>query len=314
MRICSFLPSTTEIVCALGLEENLVGITHECDYPPEVRSKPITIKSRLDTKKLSSEKIDQYVSDKAKKGKSIYMVDLEELKKAAPDIIFTQDLCEVCAVSGDEVVQASEVLSKSPEVISIAPGSIKDILESITEIGKATNTNEKAIHIVDGLQKRIDYIQEKLSRERDRPRVFCLEWLAPPFVAGHWIPEMVEIAGGINGIGEKGKVSTKVSWDEILEFAPNYMLVMPCGFDIDRTINEIDKAISAEQWHQLPSSRNGHTYLLDANSYFSRPSPRIVNGLEIISGILHPQIFKKEFPVNSVLNLRNYFRMQSFLG
>lgn len=314
MRICSFLPSTTEIVCSLGLGDSLVGITSECDYPPEVRSKPVIIKSSVDSNNTASEKIDQFVSEKAKEGKSIYLVDIDELKQADPDIIFTQNLCEVCAVSGDEVMEATDVLSKKPEIVPISPSTVKDVLDSILEIGRATETRDNAVSIVDSLEKRIDYTRERLANERDRPRVFCLEWLQPPFVAGHWVPEMVDIAGGINGLSNKGDVSKRVSWEEVLEFAPNYTLVMPCGFTIDRTLNEIDKAVSAEQWHQLPSSRNGHTYIVDANSYFSRPSPRIVDGIEIISGLLHPHIFKKDFPAEAVLNLRNYFRMQSFLG
>lgn len=314
MRICSFLPSTTEIVCALGLEENLVGITHECDYPPKITDKPHTIKSSIDTKSLSSKEIDEYVSNAKKEGKSIYIVDIEELKAADPDIIFTQNLCKVCAVSDGEVIEATKVLQKKPETISFDPHNIDDILKTIIKIGEITNTKDKAKELVDALQKRIYTVRDKLSNERDRPRVFCLEWLEPPFVAGHWVPEMIEIAGGTCGLSKIGEVSKKVSWCDIAEFAPNYMLIMPCGFDIQRTLDEIDKAISVNEWHQLPSTRKGHSYVLDANSYFSRPSPRIVDGIEIIAKIVHPDIFKNEFPVDSVLNLRNYFQMQSFLG
>lgn len=314
MRICSFLPSTTEIVCALGLEENLVGITHECDYPPQVLSKPRTIKSSIDSNSLSSKQIDEFVAQKSKEGKSIYLVNIDELKEASPDIIFTQNLCEVCAVSGDEVIEAAKVLNKTPEIVTFEPHTVDEVLETIIVMGEITNTKKRAEDLVENLQKRIDFVKEKLANQRDRPRVFCLEWLDPPFVAGHWVPEMVEIAGGTCGLSATGEVSKKVSWLDIAEFAPNYMLVIPCGFGLERTLDEIDKIISVNEWHQLPSTRKGHSYIVNGNSYFSRPSPRIVDGIEIIAKIVHPDIFKNELPENSVINLRNYFQMQSFLG
>lgn len=314
MRICSFLPSTTEIVCALGLEENLVGITHECDYPPEVKNKTRVIMSNIDHKNLSNREIDELVKKNSEEGKSTYLVDIEKLKEVNPDIIFTQGLCDICAVSGNTVTDAANVLDNKPEIISLEPNTVNEVFYTITTIGDITNTKELALEIVNGLTERIERVKKLFVNEKDRPRVFCLEWLDPPFVAGHWVPEMVEIAGGENGLRKSGEVSIQTNWDDILDFSPNFLIVMPCGFDIEKTLNEIDTATSNQQWHQLPASNRGHVYLVDAKSYFSRPSPRIVDGIEILAKTIHPEIFKADLPVDSVLNLRNYMHLQSFLG
>ena len=314
MRICSFLPSTTEIICALGLEENLTGITHECDHPEAVTAKPRVIMSSIDHKELSSREIDELVAKNSNEGKSTYLVDLEKLKEASPDIIFTQGLCEVCAVSGNQVLEAVDVLENRPEIISLEPGTVDEVLDSIITVGEATGKAKEARELVANLKRRINSIRSITERERDKPRVFCLEWLDPPFVAGHWVPDMVEIAGGENGLRNKGEISVKVKWEDIVEFAPHYIFVMPCGFDIDKTLNEIDSVTSNTIWNDTPASQKGNVYIVDANSYFSRPGPRIVEGIEIIARTIHPDTVKTELPPGSVLNLRNYMQLQSFLG
>ena len=314
MRICSFLPSTTEIVCALGLEDNLTGITHECDHPETVKIKSRVVMSSIDHKTLSSREIDELVSKNSEAGKSTYLVELEKLKEADPDIIFTQGLCEVCAVSGNQVLEAVEVLDKKPEIVSLEPGTVTEILDSILTIGEATGEIEVAKELVGNLRERVENIKSVSDRERDRPRVFCLEWLDPPFVAGHWVPEMVEIAGGINGLRNTGETSVKVEWEDIIEFAPHYIFIMPCGFNIDKTLNEIDAVTSNPIWHQTPASQKGNVYLVDANSYFSRPGPRVVEGIEIIAKTIHPDLFKMDLPPDSILNLRNYMQLELFSG
>jgi len=315
MRICSFLPSTTEIVYELGLGENLVGVTHECDYPPEVKGKKTVIMSFLDQKKLSSREIDDLVTENAAQGKSTYLVDKDALKEANPDIILTQQLCEVCAVSGSQVMEAVEVLGHSPQIISLEPTTISEIFDTIITIGEATGTKERAIEITDKLKARVERIRSQLENERDRPRVFCLEWLDPPFVGGHWVPEMVEMAGGDNGLGKPGEPSFKVTWEDIVNFAPQMLFIMPCGFDIEKTLNELDVLTSREEWFSLPSTNRGQIYLLDANSYFSRPGPRIVDGLEILARAIHPEIIKGyEPPPESIINLRNYMQLELFSG
>jgi iron complex transport system substrate-binding protein len=314
MRICSFLPSTTEIVCALGLGDNLVGVTHECDYPPEVRDKSKVIMSFINPDELSSREIDDLIIKNRNEGKNTYLIDIGALKDANPDVILTQGLCDVCAVSGDEVVEAVKALGRSPDIISLEPSTIEEILDSILTVGYATKTKDRAEELVGKLRSRIDRIGSLFSSERDRPRVFCMEWLDPPYAAGHWIPEMVELAGAVNGIGKPGEPSLKVSWDDILNFAPQFVVLMPCGFNIEDTLNEIDVVTSNKYWNQMPASRRGHAYLVDANSYFSRSGPRIVDGLEILAKIIHPEACEFELPNNSVLNLRNHYYFELNLG
>jgi len=314
MRICSFLPSTTEIVFALGLGDDLVGVTHECDYPPEAKDKQRVIMSLIKPEELRSDEIDKLVRENYRAGKSTYIVEEEALRRANPDIILTQGLCDVCAVSGNEVMEAVRVLGHSPQIISLEPHTIDGILDTILAIGEATQKRERAEELVDKLKSRIGRIKSLLGEEKDRPRVFCMEWLDPPYVAGHWVPEMVEIAGGECGIGRAGGPSFRVSWDEIVDYSPQFIILMPCGFNIEKTLCEVDTVTSNEYWHRLPAARKGHVYLVDANSYFSRPGPRIVDGLEILAKIFHPEVCNFEIPADSVLNLRNYIYLESFLG
>lgn len=314
MRICSFLPSATEIVYALGLEDNLVGVTHECDYPPEARSKPRVIGSLIKPEELTSGEIDSLVSENYKAGKSTYIVDREILIKANPDLILTQELCDVCAVSGNEVVEAVKVLGHELQIISLEPKTLDGILDTIMVVGEATNRKERAKGLINNLESRIEAVRLLLHKEKDRPRVFCMEWLDPPYTAGHWIPEMVGIAGGECRLGKTGEPSFRVSWDEILDFAPQVVVLMPCGFNIERILREVDVLTSNEYWYRIPAVKKGHVYLADANSYFSRPGPRVVDGLEILARILHPETCTYEIPYDSVLNLRNYMHLQAFLG
>ncbi|MEM7008167.1 MAG: cobalamin-binding protein [Thermodesulfobacteriota bacterium] len=315
MRICSFLPSTTEIVYELGLGDSLYGVTHECNYPPDVREKDAVIMGFIDHKKLSSKKIDEFVRKNALEGKSTYLVDREALKVANPDIILTQKLCEVCAVSANQVSEAVEVLGHKPEIIALEPTSLSEIFDTIVTIGEATGTAQRALEIREKLEERVEKIRYALENERDRPRVFCMEWLDPPYVGGHWIPEMVEIAGGHDGIGKAGEPSFIVKWDEIVEFAPQMLFLMPCGFDIEKTLNELGAVTSREEWFSLPATNRGEIYLVDANYYFNRPGPRIVDGLEILAHAIHPEIIRNYSPPpNSIINLRNYMKLELFSG
>lgn len=314
MRICSFLPSTTEIVYALGLEDNLVGVTHECDYPLGAKSKPKVIGSLIKHEELTSGEIDRLVSENYKAGKSTYAVDKETLLKANPDLILTQELCDVCAVSGNEVVEASKVLGHELQIVSLEPKALDGILDTIMVVGEVTERKEQAAELINKLRSRIEAVRSLLYEEKDRPRVFCMEWLDPPYTAGHWIPEMVEIAGGECRLGKTGQPSFRVSWDRISDLAPQVVVLMPCGFSIERTLKEADVLTSSEYWYRLPAVRKGQVYLVDANSYFSRSGPRVVDGLEILARIFHPEIYTHEIPGDSVLNLRNYMHLQAFLG
>lgn len=314
MRICSFLPSATEIVYALGLGENLVGVTHECDYPPEVTEKPRVINSFLKPEELNSKEIDELVIRNKEEGKSTYIVEIEKLKEANPDLIITQGLCEVCAVSGNEVVDATKALGNKPDIISLEPKTVGEILESFLTVGKAVNREAQASNLYEELSSEIEKIKSKLQHEDDFPKVFCLEWFDPPYVGGHWVPEMVELAGGKPVLGITGKPSFKVGWEDVLEALPKYTIVMPCGYDIDKSLDEMDHLMSVEQWHKLPATRKGHVYIVDANSYYSRPGPRIVEGIKILGTIIHPDLFGKDIPPDSMINYRNYIYLQDFLG
>src|SRR3989304_6879067 len=314
MRICSFLPSATEIVYALGLGDNLVGVTHECDYPPEARSKPRVIASLINPEDLTSYEIDKDVSENYKAGKSTYIVDVETLRRTNPDIILTQGLCDVCAVSGNEVMEAAKVLGRKPHIISLEPNTLGEILNTILLVGEATERKEQSEYLVNNLRSRIAAIKSLLGEEKDRPRVFCVEWLDPPYVAGHWVPEMGRIAGGDYGFGKVGKPSFKVSWDEIFDFAVVCRFLITCVTESQGRVRAADGKFSNEYWHRIPAVRKGHVYIVDANSYFSRPGPRIVDGLEILDKILHPELCTFEIPPDSVLNLRNYMHIEAFLG
>ena len=315
MRICSFLPSTTEILYDLGLGNSVTGVTHECDYPPEAREKKRVIMSFIDPGKLSSREIDELVSRNAAEGKSTYLIDKDALKEADPDLILTQELCQVCAVSGNEVTEAVEALGKKPRIISLEPRTLSEIIDTILIIGEATGTGDRAREITDKLVERIERVRSLLGNERDRPRVFCMEWLDPPYVAGHWVPEMVEIAGGSCGIGKAGEPSFKVSWKEIADFAPQMLFIMPCGYDVEKTLCEIETVTKHDEWFSLPSTSKGQIYIFDANSYFSRPGPRVVDGLEILAKTIHPESMKSyEPPLDAVVNLRNYMQFELFLG
>ncbi len=315
MRICSFLPSTTEILYELGLGENIVGVTHECDYPPEARDKRRVIMSFIDPSTLSSREIDDLVSKNAEESKSTYLIKNDALAEAKPDVIFTQELCEVCAVSGNEVKRAVEVLGYDPVIVSLEPITLGDVLDTIGVIGEVTETVDKAREVQSALGSRVDRVRSRLEDERDRPRVFCLKWLDPPYVAGHWVPDMVEIAGGEAGLCKPGEPSFKTTWGDIEDFAPHILIIMPCGYDIEKTMGEVETLSTHDEWFSLPANRRGEIYIVDANSYFSRPGPRLVDGLEILAKIIHPEEMKSyDPPPNSVLNLRNYMHLESFLG
>lgn len=316
MRICSLLPSATEIVFALGLGDDLVAVTHECDHPPRARDKAVVVGSALDGRGgMSSAEIDRVVSENRAAGKSTYLVDAEALRRARPDLIITQGLCEVCAVAKDRVLEISRVLDPAPRVISLEPGTVEEILDSVDAVGEAAGAEENAAALVGELRERIRAVGRTLANERYRPGVFCLEWLDPPYAPGHWVPDMVETAGGRCLLGKTGEPSFRTDWDSILESAPEYVILMPCGFDVEATLERIDEVTAGvPQWHMLPAVRKGHCYAVDANSYFSRPSPRTVEGIELLAGILHPDLFGRVPKPDAVLNLKNHFYLQAFLG
>jgi iron complex transport system substrate-binding protein len=285
MRICSLLPGATEIAYLLGLGDDIVGVTHECDYPPDAQYKPVMVRSAIDQKRMSSQEIDAKVTELLQSGRGLYSIDERTFLEAAPDVILTQGLCEVCALDYDEVVKASERLAQRPKIVSLNPHSLAEILEDILRVGNATGRDSAATALVHNLRERIHKIG--MGEPDYRPRVVCLEWFEPLYVAGHWVPEMVALAGGFDLMGRKGEPSHKVEWRQVMSANPDVILLMPCGFDVRRTVKESAPLRKLEGWNDLPAVKSGNVYALNGNAYFSRPGPRLVNGLEILARILH---------------------------
>ena len=287
-RIASFLPSATEILYALGAGDSIVCVTHECDYPDMAKSKPRVIKSSFDCTIMSSKEIYDNVVKLVQTGGDMYIVDEQILKKADPDLIIAQGLCDVCSPTRKEISKAVSVLDKKPEVVILDPHNLDDIFSDITKIAEHVGKTAEAQQLISSLQKRIEYVKKSA---RSGPKVLCIEWLDPPFTAGHWVPQMVEIAGGTNGISEKGKPSRRMKLEEAISFDPDIIILMPCGFDLDRIDKEYSKLASNPEWKMLRAVQKNTVFAVDANSYFSKPGPRTVTGIEILAKIIHPELF-----------------------
>jgi len=291
MRIVSLLPSTTEIVCALGLEDALVGITHECDYPASVAGKPRLTASRICQETMSSKEIDHAVRSQLDGHGSIYDLDEVRLRELNPDLILTQELCDVCAVSYQTVEQAARRFEADVRVVSLEPNTIGDIFENIRLVGELTGRQNEAGKLVDDLNARLDRVKGLTERIDRRPRTLMLEWLEPAFAPGHWVPEQVASAGGDQGFGRAGLPSTTTTAAEIRAYAPEVIVLIPCGYYKEDTLRQLPSANLPTGWEDLPAVRSGEVWATDATSYFSRPGPRVVDGVEILARILHPEVF-----------------------
>jgi len=289
VRIVSLLPAATEIVCSLGLEEQLVGVSHECDYPTSVRDLPKVTRSLIQTSASSGE-IDRLVRERLATQSALYSLDLAVLAELAPDLIVTQALCDVCAVAQDEVQTAACSLPLAPRVVNLEPQSLSEVLDAVRHVASATETQARGEQVVRGLQARIDAIAERSERLTARPRVALIEWLDPPFSCGHWNPELVRLAAGVDGLGREGERSRTLTWDEVIAWQPEVVVFACCGLDAERTLGELPLAQSVAGWHDLPAVRSGRVYVTDGAQYFSRPGPRLVDSLEILAHALHPDI------------------------
>jgi len=291
-RIVSFLPSATELLYELQVEDNLYGVTHECKYPEEASLKPQIINSVIKSDELDSNEIDVITCKLLNEGKNIFVIQENNLKNADPDLIIAQETCEVCAAYTSQVNEAVKILGKKPIIHYMNPRNMKEIIESVIELGKILDKNEMANEIAESLEKRIKYIKDNVNNKM--PKVLAIEWLEPFFTAGHWIPEMIEIAGGINLISKTGEQSRRLEIDEIIESKPDIIILMPCGFDINRTVSEYKKNLKRNKmWESLDAVKNGRVFAVDANSFFSKPSIRTVEGLEILAKIIQPEKFVK---------------------
>ena len=290
-RIVSLLPSATEIVCALGLESALVGITHECDFPHTVADKPRLTASRISHERMTSAEIDHAVRTQLDGHGSIYRLDEERLHELKPDLILTQELCEVCAVSYKTVERAARMFDAGVRVVSLEPETIGDILENILTVGALTGRDDEAAGVVSDLTARVDALAAATATVERRPRTLVLEWLEPPFAPGHWVPEQLALAGGDHAFGRAGAASVRTTAEEIRTYAPEVIVLAPCGYYKEDVLRALESAQLPEGWEELPAVREGAVWTLDATSYFSRPGPRVVRGAEILARILHPEIF-----------------------
>ena len=302
-RIVSFLPSATELIYELGSKELLFGVTHECKYPKEAQTIPQVIDSVIDSEKLSSDEINTQTCQLLNQGKEIFVLDEKILKEANPDLIITQKTCEVCAAFTSQVDKATQILPKKPIIYSMDPHSLEEILTSVIEIGNILDRIKRSKEIRLELEKRINHVKKFLKHEK--PRVLAIEWIEPFFTAGHWIPEMIEFAGGVNMISKKGEHSRKMNFEEIVEVDPEIIILMSCGFDTLRTIKEYNKFLkNNSNWNDLRAVKNKKIFAVDANSFFSKPSIRTITGLEILAKIIQPERFKNlSVPSDSFSNV-----------
>jgi iron complex transport system substrate-binding protein len=291
MRICSLLPGATEIACALGLADEIVGVSHECDFPPAARTKTVMVRSRIDPTSIGSSEIDRQVGDLLRSNASLYALDEKLFKDSEPDIILTQGLCDVCALDYNEVVQAARSLRQDPTIVSLDPHCLADILNDVLRIGEATDRSRQAESLVQQLKHRIEAVRDRTARAASQPRVACLEWFDPLYIAGHWVPEMIQIAGGNDILATAGNPSFKIEWDAVIASLPEILILMPCGFDLDRAVRESSLLKNRADWEMLPAVRDGRVFAVSGADYFSRPGPRLVDGLEILSQVIHPELF-----------------------
>lgn len=321
LRIVSLLPSATEIVCALGLGDQFVGVTHECDFPAEiVTNKPVVTSSILTAPEPSGDEeesdaaeppqsaleIDEQVRAALASGESLYRIDLDLLRSLKPDLILTQALCDVCAVSHKAVVAAVEALGASVSALNLAPTTLPEVLESFRQVGKATGTKAQAEALIAQTRSRWDRVRERAAAAPERPRTLLLEWPDPPFSAGHWNPELLALANGIGGPWDvAGKPSRTLTWDEINAFAPEMIVLIACGFDVDRAVYEAYALPDAPGWFDLPAVRDGECYAVDGNAYFNRPGPRLAESAEILATVLHPETFTEMLPAYAVRRFPN---------
>lgn len=307
MRIVSLLPSATEIVFALGLGDELVGRTHECDYPPEALDVPVLTADTAGGRLLGSREINDHVARSVHGGSSIYRLDLDALARANADLILTQELCRVCAVSYREVTDAVRQLDAETTVVSLEPTSIEGVLNTISTVGAMAEAEDEAVGLVEVLRERLAVIENQVLQRRlegGAPRrVVCLEWLDPPFASGHWVPEQVWRAGGWDLLGRAGEPAAETTWDRLVDVDPEQLMLMPCGFDARRTASEwkLERKNRPAAVDQLTAVRRGEVYALDGSAYFSRPGPRIIDGVALLAELFDPGLFEEHVPADAWL-------------
>lgn len=299
-RIVSFLPSSTEILYEIGVGSQIVGVTHECNFPDDAKNKMRVVNSSFDARTMSSKQIDDKIGELSRTGSDIYVIDDNKLKEANPDLIIAQGICEVCAPAANEIRRTSSILGYKPDILVLDPHDLDDILVSIMDIAKRVENVREGRKLVLSLRNRIDTIGLKIAHKyakegNTKPKVLCLEWINPFFTAGHWVPQMVDIAGGVNVLGSRSQPSSRITTGEILESDPDKIIIMPCGFGIGRTLKEVDASNICDELRSMRAFQNDEVYVVDAGAYFSKPGPRAVTGLEILAKIFTPELFTDLF-------------------
>jgi iron complex transport system substrate-binding protein len=296
LRIVSLLPAATEIAAALGLMDQVVGVSHECDFPEEANARPRVTHYPVHNAGLASGEVDEWVRRALHDNGTIYTIDEPLLRELRPDLILTQELCDVCAVGYGTVARLAETLPGPPKVVNLEPSSVGDIFDDIRSVAEECGMVERAENLIGSLSERVAAVRVRASRASLRPRCFLMEWVDPPFCSGHWGPELVEIAGGYDSLGRKQRPSAQIDWQEVLDARPEIIVLALCGYNIDRARRDYELLRRFPEFDSLPAADNGEIYLTDASAYFSRPGPRIVDSLEILAGILHPREFPEFAP------------------
>jgi len=290
-RIVSLLPAATEIAAALGLMENVVGVSHECDFPEEANQRPRVTRCPIHSAGLTSAEVDEWVHEALRSRGTIYTIDEALLRALAPDLILTQRLCDVCAVGYGTVSRLAATLPKPPRLVNLEPSSLADIFADITRVADACEIPERGRALVTRLTARVDDVRRHAAQASRQRTCFLMEWVDPPFCSGHWGPELVELAGGYDPLGRKHFPSARLDWESVLAADPEIIVLALCGYDVARARQDFALLEKFPSFHNLSAARGGKIYLTDGNAFFARPGPRIVDGLEILAGIIHPELF-----------------------
>lgn len=302
-RICSLLPSATEMLFALGCGDRVVGVTHECDFPEAAKAKPRLIRARVDAQAAPGE-IDRQVRELVDAGQSLYGLDADLLESLAPDLIITQDLCHACAASPEDLGAALARMERPPAVLTLTPHLLEDVWADVERVGEAIGEAARGAALAAELRGRVAAVAKAFAASGCAPvRVLCLEWLEPFYVAGHWLPEMIAAAGGVDAFGRAGETSFRVTSEQIANCGAEALIVMPCGYDAERAEREFREMRLAESWPELPAIRNNRVFSIDANSYTSRPGPRLADGVEMLLAMLHPELTRQKFEMKDLRRL-----------
>lgn len=293
MRIVSLLPSATEILFALGLDKEIVGVSYDCDFPVQVSTRRVVVDSRIPPG-LSAQEIDRQVREHVERGESLYTVNADVLRELAPDLVVTQDLCLVCAASPDDLAAVLSNFEKRPKVLSLNPRNLADVWDDISKVARETSRQEASKKLLVEIDRRLHHVKRQVEKISARPRVAFLEWLDPLYVGGHWIPEMIALAGAEDIFGKVGAPSFRIEMKDMFAAAPDIIIVAPCGYDAAQAHTEYGAAIFPPEWNAIPAVGNGRVYAFEANAYASRPGPRLITGVEALAKIFHPEIIVED--------------------